>query len=50
MKPIFHPEAAEEFYAAVRQYAEIDSALAADFEAKVEGRAGIVGCGVMEGE
>ena len=23
MKPIFHPEAAEEFYAAVRQYAEI---------------------------
>ena len=36
MKPIFHPEAAREFHAAVRQYTDIDPALGVDFEAKVE--------------
>jgi len=36
MTTIFHPEAEEEFIAAVRQYADIDPALGADFEAKVE--------------
>ena len=36
MKPIFHPEAAEELYAAVRQYSAIEPALAVDFESKVE--------------
>ena len=36
MKPIFHPEAAREFHAAVHQYTDIDHALGMDFEAKVE--------------
>ena len=36
MKTIFHPEAEEEFIAAVRQYSDIDLSLGADFEAKVE--------------
>ncbi len=36
MNLLFHPEAAEELYAAVRQYAEVDPALGEDFEAKVE--------------
>jgi len=36
MTTIFHPEAEEEFIAAVRQYADIDPTLGADFEAKVE--------------
>ena len=36
MKPIFPPEAAEELYAAVRQYSAIEPALAVDFESKVE--------------
>ena len=36
MKPIFHPEATEELYAAVRQYSAIEPALAVDFESKVE--------------
>lgn len=36
MKPIFHPDAEREFLAAIRQYAEIDPALASDFEAKIE--------------
>jgi len=36
MKVIFHPEAEREFLAAIRQYAEIDAALAVDFESKIE--------------
>lgn len=36
MKVVFHPEAEREFLAAVRQYAEMDAALAADFESKIE--------------
>ena len=36
MKTLFHPEAEEEFIAAVRQYSEIDQSLGVDFEAKVE--------------
>ena len=36
MKPVFHPDAALEFKDAVRRYAEMDSALGSDFEAKVE--------------
>ena len=36
MKTVFHPEAAEEFLAAIRQYSDIDPTLGADFEAKVE--------------
>jgi len=36
MNVVFHPEAEREFLAAIRQYAEIDAALAADFEAKIE--------------
>ena len=36
MKAIFHPEAEEEFIAAIRQYSDIDPSLGADFEVKVE--------------
>ena len=36
MKTIFHPDAEEEFIAAVRHYSDIDLSLGADFEAKVE--------------
>ena len=36
MKTVFHPEAEEEFIAAVRQYSAIDPSLGEDFEAKVE--------------
>ena len=36
MKTIFHPEAEEEFIAAVRHYSDIDPSLGADFETKVE--------------
>lgn len=36
MKPVFHPDAERELMAAIRQYAEIDAALAVDFEAKIE--------------
>ncbi len=36
MKVLFHPEASEEFYAAVSHYAAIEPSLGEDFAAKVE--------------
>ena len=36
VKPIFHPDAERELMAAIKYYADIDPALAVDFEAKVE--------------